>query len=288
MKQKVAVRVLVKGDDTVLLLRRAGGRETIQGKYELPGGKLGFNEQPKDAARRYLSADLGVSLEIVKLIDVMSFIDPDDGSVQYVFVVFEATLSPSTPKVALGNKYDKYVWQRHPVQDGDVLTTSTHMLLEASGTSRIIPHKAGEEAESDATHMIVYSDGGSRGNPGPSAAGYVVMDRGEHIVAEDGMYLGLTTNNQAEYQAVYLGLQKAAELGARTVDFRVDSMLVVNQMKGVYKIRNRDLWPIHERIKQLANTFEKVTFTHVRREYNKLADGMVNKILDEQHSDKKR
>ncbi len=94
------------------------------------------------------------------------------------------------------------------------------------------------------------------------------------------MYLGIATNNIAEYHGVRLGLEKALELGVRTVDFRIDSLLVVNQMNGIYQIKNRELWPIYERIKELTTKFDKVTFSHVRREFNQLADGMVNKILN--------
>ena len=130
------------------------------------------------------------------------------------------------------------------------------------------------------THLVVYSDGGSRGNPGPSAAGFVVMNAEEHVIHEGGMYLGITTNNIAEYQGVRLGLEKAKEMGAKTVDFRSDSLLVVNQMNGMYKIKNRELWPIHERIVEIISSFDKVSFTHVKREFNQLADGMVNKILN--------
>jgi ribonuclease HI len=129
---------------------------------------------------------------------------------------------------------------------------------------------------------VIYSDGGSRGNPGPSAAGYVILNNRQEVVVEGGEYLGITTNNQAEYQGVRLGLEKAKELGYKKVDFKVDSMLVVNQMKGLYKIKNRELWPIHERIRALMTEFDRVTFTHVNREFNQLADGMVNKTLDAQ------
>src|SRR5690606_24985818 len=121
---------------------------------------------------------------------------------------------------------------------------------------------------------------GSRGNPGHSAAGFVILDIAGQVLYEGGEYLGITTNNQAEYHGVRLGLEKALEMGVRQIDFRVDSMLVVNQMKGIYQIKNRDLWPINERIKELVHQFDKVTFSHVRREFNRHADGMVNKVLD--------
>lgn len=128
--------------------------------------------------------------------------------------------------------------------------------------------------------VILYADGGSRGNPGPSACGYVLLDENEQVLVDKGVYLGITTNNQAEYQGLKSGLEEARRMGAREVDVRLDSMLVVNQMKGVFKVKNRDLWPIHQSIKELVTTFHKVTFTHVPRELNKMADAAVNRTLD--------
>jgi ribonuclease HI len=126
----------------------------------------------------------------------------------------------------------------------------------------------------------LFADGGSRGNPGPSASGYVLLDMDDNIIKKGGVYLGVTTNNQAEYQALRFGLEDAQKLGAREVDVYMDSLLVVNQMKGIFKVRNRDLWPIHEAIKEQVKGFKKVTFTHVPRELNKLADAEVNETLD--------
>lgn len=128
----------------------------------------------------------------------------------------------------------------------------------------------------------LYGDGGSRGNPGPSASGFVILDTNDNILVDKGVYLGVTTNNQAEYTALKLGLEEALKLGVREVQVYMDSLLVVNQMNGVFKIRNRDLWPIHEAIKDLATKFRHITFTHVPRELNKLADAAVNRALDEE------
>ncbi len=126
----------------------------------------------------------------------------------------------------------------------------------------------------------LFSDGGSRGNPGPSASGYVLLDENETVILKSGVYLGITTNNQAEYQSLKFGLEQARKLGAREVEVYMDSLLVINQMKGVFKVKNRDLWPIHEAIKELAKSFKKVTYSHVPRELNKLADAEVNQTLD--------
>lgn len=126
----------------------------------------------------------------------------------------------------------------------------------------------------------MYADGGSRGNPGPSASGFVIMDNDDNIIKKSGVYLGITTNNQAEYQALKFGLEEAQKLGAREVAVFMDSLLVINQMKGIFKVKNRDLWPIHESIKETAQQLKKVTYTHIPRELNKLADAEVNTTLD--------
>jgi len=126
----------------------------------------------------------------------------------------------------------------------------------------------------------LYADGGSRGNPGPSASGYALLDMDDTVILKSGVYLGLTTNNQAEYQALKFGLEAAQKLGAREVNVYMDSLLVVNQMKGIFKVKNRDLWPIHEAIKEQTVLFKKVTYSHVPRELNKLADAEVNETLD--------
>ena len=129
-------------------------------------------------------------------------------------------------------------------------------------------------------YVKLYSDGGSRGNPGPSASGYVLLDENDTVILKSGVYLGITTNNQAEYRSLKFGLEEAQKLGAREVDVYMDSLLVINQMKGSFKVKNRDLWPIYESIKELVKNFKKVNFTHVPRELNKLADAEVNETLD--------
>jgi ribonuclease HI/pterin-4a-carbinolamine dehydratase len=126
----------------------------------------------------------------------------------------------------------------------------------------------------------LYGDGGSRGNPGPSASGYVILDLDNNIIKKTGVYLGITTNNQAEYNSLKFGLEEAHKMGVQEIDVYMDSLLVINQMKGIFKVKNRDLWPLYESIKEQVTKFNKVTFTHVPRELNKLADAEVNTTLD--------
>lgn len=130
------------------------------------------------------------------------------------------------------------------------------------------------------SEVKLYGDGGSRGNPGPSAGGFVVLDMNDNVLRESSKYLGITTNNQAEYHSLKGGLELCAKEGVHVVHVHMDSLLVVNQMKGIFKVKNRDLWPIYEAVKKLLPRFKEVTFTHVPRELNRLADAEVNKALD--------
>jgi ribonuclease HI len=286
MQQRIAVRAIVSDKQKTLLLRRASGRPSIMGKYELPGGKLEYGEQPEDALERFMEDELGLPIRSAQLFDVLTYIDHDDRDMQYVFILYLVSIENNTTRLKLSQNYDHYLWKPMSSIQQQTLTESTRLLLGISQQN--IP--AIKEKEligsnvvkdiSDVTHAIIYSDGGSRGNPGPSASGFVVMNQFEHVLHEGGMYLGITTNNLAEYHGVRLGLEKALEMNVKTVDFRLDSMLVVNQLNGIYAIKNRELWPVHERVRELVTHFEKVTFMHVKREFNQLADGMVNKILN--------
>jgi ribonuclease HI len=132
----------------------------------------------------------------------------------------------------------------------------------------------------------IYTDGGSRGNPGDSACAFVICKMDDTVVEKSGVYLGVATNNQAEYLGFKHGLERARDLGIDKINLFSDSQLVVNQMKGLYKVKNQELAPLHHDVKEIASSFEKVTFTYVPRELNKKADGEVNRILDEQARNK--
>lgn len=285
MNQRISVRAIVNQDDKLLLVRRATGRESILGLYELPGGRLAYGEQPEDALRRYLHDDTGLHIEQSKLFDVVTYIDHDDRDIQYAVITYTVTLAEGHHDLRLGSNYDEYLWlPLLEIQQGS-LTDLTQLLLGIMQQEKITDktiEKVGpfDDKITPDTDAIIYTDGGSRGNPGPSACGYVIMDEGQRVVARGGEYLGITTNNQAEYHGVRLSLEKAIELGLKRVDMRLDSMLVVNQMNGAYTIKNRELWPINERIRDLMLHFERVTFRHVPRELNQLADGEVNRALD--------
>jgi ribonuclease HI len=127
----------------------------------------------------------------------------------------------------------------------------------------------------------ICTDGGSRGNPGPAASAAVLKSAGGEVLDTVTRYLGETTNNQAEYTAIIIGLERAKHLGATEVEVVMDSELAVKQMNGEYKVKNPELAKRFLEVHNLMLSFKKVTFRHVRREFNKEADAAVNKSIDE-------
>lgn len=138
------------------------------------------------------------------------------------------------------------------------------------------------EQNGDLMEAKLYTDGGSRGNPGPSAGAFVISKMDDNVVEKSGFLIGVTTNNQAEYQALLQGLQRCVELGIRKLNVFMDSELIVKQLNGVYKIKNKELKPHYLAVKKLQGKFEKISFNHVPRAVNKEADTEVNRILDQQ------
>jgi ribonuclease HI len=163
---------------------------------------------------------------------------------------------------------------------GDTVTEKDEQL--AAEIDRLALEDKGDSEASplNITKAKLFGDGGSRGNPGPAAYGYVILDMDDKVVKQEGVYIGDTTNNQAEYQSLKYGLESALALGVKELEVYMDSQLVINQINGLYKVRNQELKPHYERIKTLAQEFDHISFTHVPREMNKLADAMVNQALD--------
>ncbi len=132
------------------------------------------------------------------------------------------------------------------------------------------------------TSFRIRTDGGSRGNPGPSGIGVVIEDAETgSIVETHKRFLGVTTNNQAEYKAVILGLERCHALGAKKVEVLADSELLIRQAKGEYKVKNIDLQARFREMRALVMAIGQVTFKHVYREQNKAADALANEAMDE-------
>ncbi|OGF82585.1 hypothetical protein A3B18_01325 [Candidatus Giovannonibacteria bacterium RIFCSPLOWO2_01_FULL_46_13] len=138
--------------------------------------------------------------------------------------------------------------------------------------------------------IITYTDGGSRGNPGPAALGVVIQDVKGNIIKEYGEALGVKTNNEAEYAAIVSALKKVKALFGKEktkkmeVEMRMDSELAVKQLNGIYKIENEKIFPAFIKILNYKLDFGKITFNHVPREKNREADRMVNEALDNKNN----
>ncbi len=126
----------------------------------------------------------------------------------------------------------------------------------------------------------LFADGGSRGNPGPAASGAVLYDEHGHVLREVGTFLGVATNNVAEWTGLLTGLEAAIELGVRDLAIRLDSELVVKQLSGAYRVKNEGLIPLHARAKTLLRSFAHVDIRHVPRKQNAAADALCNQVLD--------
>ena len=126
----------------------------------------------------------------------------------------------------------------------------------------------------------LWTDGGARGNPGPAAFAYVLEAEDGTVLDARGESIGTATNNVAEYSALVAGLARAVAAGVSELDVRSDSELMVKQMRGEYRVKNRDLQSLFLDASRAARQIGRVTYTHVRREHNELADRLVNEALD--------
>jgi len=132
--------------------------------------------------------------------------------------------------------------------------------------------------------VVVHVDGGARGNPGPAAAGAVISTPAGEVLTDAAEAIGVATNNVAEYRGLLLGLQRARELGASEVDVVNDSELVAKQVNGAYKVKHRDMKPLHAAALQALDGFERWSIRSVPRAQNAGADALVNQALDAAHS----
>jgi len=128
--------------------------------------------------------------------------------------------------------------------------------------------------------LTIYTDGGSRGNPGPAAIGYVIQDNNGQTIETGSKFIGTKTNNEAEYMALISALKQASKLNADTVNVFADSELIIKQVKKEYRVRQPHLQLLLNKVENLIKNFNKVTFTHIKRKFNKEADSLVNQTLD--------
>jgi len=280
--------VIANRSGELLLLRRTNDVKRAPNKYELPSGKVDYGEEPMSALKRIVKEQTGLDGQAGKLLGSKSVIVKNEKKHVIIFYnVFEVEQELMKNAKSKYEHHDKLEWMGlEKIQHNELEKNFMSILPKVTS---YLKNSFGIDIRNDnittTKHLIIYSDGGSRGNPGPSASGFVILNDQHEVLEEGGEYLGITTNNQAEYHAVRLGLVAARKYKPSKITFRIDSLLVVNQMNGKFKIRNKDLWPIHENIKKLVTEFKEVDFGHVPREENELADAKVNEVLDSRVED---
>lgn len=136
------------------------------------------------------------------------------------------------------------------------------------------------EARKPTVEAVLWSDGAARGNPGPAGIGAILKRVDGEVLARESRYLGIATNNVAEYSALLAGLERARSLGIRHLEVRADSELLIKQLRGEYQVRSPGLRPLYERARALIAEFGSVALRHVRRELNREADALANQGID--------
>ena len=287
MKQRIRVTAICKKDDQILLLKRSGGRvDTGAQNFELPTGKIVFGEQPEEAMSRVVLESLGVQAESLQLSDVVTFTGLFDSSEQgNLYIVYEVKLQNDDVKMS-SERYTSYKWVKMDETGLMPLDEASMMVLQITATktgalaSRIIRTEQ-EQVLPASDFATIYTDGGSRGNPGPSGLGYYIIGPDGKEIKRGGEFLGFSSSRLAEYYGLKEGLEQAIELGFKRVHFKSDCLMMVNQMNGVYKVKNPDLFQVHNDVLKLLDKLEAYSFTHVPRELNTEADAEVNRVIDQ-------
>ena len=277
MKQRIRVVGIIRNEEGVLVFKCSRGRSESPVFWELPTGKIKFGEQPEEAMVRSLAEYTGLIAKSVQLKDVITFLAPEDSSqLNNLYIVYELGLDEN----AKPNPRDRYTAYKY-IKD---FASSNIRLHETSMT--VIEIEEGKTASGrissrdTANSVTINVDGASRGNPGPSGIGYCIHDHTGQIIERGGEFIGFATSRVAEYYAMRKGIERAIELGYKTVRFISDSLMVVNQLSGIFNVKNQDVRPIFDDIEQKLSQFDAISFTHVPRSENAIADSEANFAID--------
>lgn len=275
MKQRIRTVAIIKNGDKILVLKRLRGRSETPVFWELPTGKIKFGEQPEEAMTRSLGEYVGITPSSIKLKDVITFVAPEGSSrLDNLYIVYEVT-TPDKPNPKI--RYSAYKYANDFVASGIHLNGASASVLDIEGDRTVSTHLS---SRNTASSNVIYVDGASRGNPGPSGIGYCIKDASGAVIETGGEFIGFTTSRSAEYYAMKRGVERAIELGFKTARFVSDNLMMVNQLSGVIKPKNADIIPIYNSIQDLLMHFESISFTYTPREENTVADAEANKAID--------
>ncbi|MBQ9018652.1 reverse transcriptase-like protein [Candidatus Saccharibacteria bacterium] len=277
MKQRIRVAGVIRDNNGVLVLKRSRGRSEAPVFWELPTGKIKFGEQPEEAMVRTLSEYAGLAVSSISIRDVVTFIALEGASrLSNLYIIYDVSI-PDGTKPRPSDRYTAYKY----IKDLDVMnirlneaSTSVIEIIEGRiANNHISPRDTANSA-------TVYVDGASRGNPGPSGIGFQIVDANGNTLARGGEFIGFATSRVAEYYAMKNGITKAMEHGLKSAKFISDSLMVVNQLNNIFAVKNQDVLPIYDNIQKLLANFDSVSFTHVPRSQNAIADYEANKAID--------
>ncbi len=279
MKQRIRVVSIVRNSDgDILLMKKNRGRSEDPVYWELPTGKIRFGEQPEEAMTRAIYEYLGANVTSLRLKDAITFLALAGSSqLSNLYIVYEVEIQNDV-KITPTDRYTAYKYVRMGGDTGGIRLddASLSVLDIEEGKGR------GEKSlyRGTANGATVYVDGGSRGNPGPSGIGYYIVGEDGKEIKRGGEFIGFATSRVAEYYALKEGCEQAIELGLKSVKFVSDNLMMVNQMNGVYKVKNNDLMPMYNDIQKLLENFDACAFVHVKRDLNKEADQEANLAID--------
>lgn len=278
MKQRVRVVAIIQDGPNVLIMKKLQGRVDGAPTWELPTGKIKFGEQPEEAVDRTLEEYLGVEIaQKTELHDVVTFMAPQGSSqLSNLYIIYNVVLDKDV-KIRPKERYAAFKYIKPEEMGNYRLDEASAIVLEMEG--RVTAHANYKEVANSAT---VYVDGSSRGNPGPSGVGYRILGENGQILLEGGEFIGFATSRMAEYYALKVGCQKALDLGLKTVRFVSDNLMLVNQMKGLYNVKNMDIAQVYDDVQELVARFDACAFMHVTREQNTAADALANEAIDQQ------
>jgi len=276
MKQRIRVVGIVRNEDGVLILKRNRGRSDAPVFWELPTGKIKFGEQPEEAMVRSIAEYTDLRVGTVKIRDVVTFLALEGSSrLSNLYIIYDVEIigdSRPTPR----DRYSGYKYIK------DFTTANVHLNEASVSVFEIIEGRVNSSRISSrdtASAASVYVDGASHGNPGPTGIGYRIMSPAGQVIEQGGEFIGFATSRVAEYYAMKNGIERAIRQGLKSARFFSDSLMVVNQLNGIFTIKNPDIIPIYDDIQKLLENFESVSFTHISRSENTVADTEANAAI---------
>ena len=277
MKQRIRVVGVIKNGDGVLILKRNRGRSEAPVFWELPTGKIRFGEQPEEAMARAVSEYTGLTAESVSLKDVITFLAPEGASrISNLYIVYEVGISGDEKPSPLG-RYNAYKYIKDFASSNIRLDEASLSVLEIT-EGKVMPNHISPRLA--ANSVAIYVDGASRGNPGPAGTGSCIVGADGAVIERGGEFIGFATSRVAEYYAMKSGVMHALALGLKSVRFMSDSLMVVNQLKGIFTVKNQDILPIYRDIESKLGEFDAVSFSHIPRSKNQIADSEANLAID--------